>query len=309
MSFKIISAGMLSTVQDLGRFGVMKTGFTQSGAMDTYSMQIANRLVGNCKGCAVIEMTVAGITAEFNDACIIALSGGDFSPALNGNPIKNNKAYNIKKGDVLKCPYAKSGVRCYLAVSGGIKVPWVLGSRSTNIKSQIGGYFGRKLQAGDVIETDCCNLPLDDISKCEIPSAQYCDEITVRAISGPQDFMFTDEDIKLFYSQKYKVTQQADRMGIRLEGNALKSKNGMDIISDGIVLGSVQVSANGQPIVLMADHQTTGGYAKIATVISCDIPLLAQAKPNDTVKFKQVTVKQAQLAAKKQRRYIESLIF
>lgn len=307
MSIKIISAGMLSTIQDGGRFGVMKYGFTQSGAMDSKAMATANILVGNEPECAVIETTLLGITAEFTDNTVIALSGGDFSAAINGTPIKRNKAYAVKAGDTLTMSYAKSGVRGYLAVSGGFDVPEVMGSRSTNLKSQIGGFYGRKLAAGDRINTFA--PVITDAAGRELPEETYENSITLRAVLGPQDYMFTDEDINTFFSCEYKITQQADRMGIRLDGVPLKGKGSMDIVSDGIVFGSVQVPKSGMPIILAADRQTTGGYAKIATIISADRHLIAQARPGGTIKFAQVSVKEAQKIAKQEQKALKKLKF
>lgn len=307
MSIKIINAGMLSTIQDGGRFGVMKYGFTQSGAMDSKAMSTANILVGNEPECAVIETTLLGITAEFTENTVIALSGGDFSAAINGTPIKRNKAYAVNAGDTLAMSYAKSGVRGYLAVSGGFDVPEVMGSRSTNLKSQIGGFFGRKLAAGDIINTFAPIIT--DTTGRELPEETYENSITLRAVLGPQDYMFTDEDINTFFSCEYKITQQADRMGIRLDGEPLKGKGSMDIVSDGIVFGSVQVPKNGMPIILAADRQTTGGYAKIATIISADRHLIAQARPGGTIKFAQVSVKEAQKIAKQEQKALKKLKF
>lgn len=311
MSVEIIAAGMLSTVQDFGRFGVMKDGFPQCGVMDTRSMKIANRLVGNSLDCAVIEMTMAGITARFTDNYLICLSGADMSSKINDMPIRTNKAYEIKSGDVLTCSYAKSGVRAYLAVSGGIDVPKIMSSRSTDLKSALGGLDGRKLQKGDVLETGHDNfmIPPESLDKWQVKESEYSDEITVRAVSGPQDFMFSDEVIRKFYSSMWTVTNQSDRMGIRLDGMPVESENGVDIISDGIVFGSVQIPKNGKPIILMADHQTTGGYAKIATVISTDLPLLAQARPNSKLRFVSVSVSKAQVLARKEKKYFDKLFF
>lgn len=311
MSIRIIKSGMLSTIQDMGRFGVMKDGFTQSGAMDAYSMKIANRLVGNMLNCAVLEMTMTGIAAEFTESCIIALSGGNFGAKINDKPIRTNKAYKINAGDFLSMGFAGTGIRAYLAVSGGFDVEMVMGSRSTNLKSAIGGLEGRALIAGDILKTGSDNFKIEDsdIEKWELPENQYSNKIVVNAVPGPQDYMFTEEDINTFFNSEYEVTNQADRMGIRLEGKPLTGKNGMDIISDGIVFGSVQIPQNGKPIILMADHQTTGGYAKIATVISTDLPLLAQAKPKDKIRFKKVTVKQAEAAARKEKKFFDNLYF
>lgn len=304
---EIITPGLLTTVQDFGRVGVMKNGFTQNGAMDRYSMTVANRLCGNCDSAPVLEMTVLGVTARFTQDTVICVSGADFGTKINDKPIKRNKAYKINKGDILSMGAAKSGMRAYLAVAGGIVGEYVFGSASTNLKFAFGGHFGKKLQSGDVLSIGTGAFPLGEIDKWEIPESEYSKDAQLRVVLGPQNEMFTDEDIRLFLSQEYEVTAQSDRMGIRLSGEPLKSKNGMDIISDGIVFGSVQVPNSGEPIILMADHQTTGGYAKIATVISVDLPRASQLSAGNTVRFKSVTVEEAEQEAKKQKRFFDNL--
>lgn len=304
---EIITPGLLTTVQDFGRVGVMKNGFTQNGAMDRYSMTVANRLCGNCDSAPVLEMTVLGVTARFTQDTVICVSGADFGAKINDKPIKRNKAYKINKGDILSMGAAKSGMRAYLAVAGGIVGEYVFGSASTNLKFAFGGHFGKKLQSGDVLSIGTGAFPLGDIDKWEIPESEYSKDAQLRVVLGPQNEMFTDEDIRLFLSQEYEVNAQSDRMGIRLSGEPLKSKNGMDIISDGIVFGSIQVPNSGEPIILMADHQTTGGYAKIATVISVDLPRASQLSVGNTVRFKSVTVEEAEQEAKKQKRFFDNL--
>lgn len=304
---EIITPGILTTVQDFGRVGVMKNGFTQNGAMDRYSMTVANRLCGNCDSAPVLEMTVLGVTARFTQDTVICVSGADFGAKINDKPIKRNKAYKINNGDILSMGAAKSGMRAYLAVAGGIVGKYVFGSASTNLKFAFGGHFGKKLQSGDVLSIGTGAFPLGEIDKWEIPESEYSKDAQLRVVLGPQNEMFTDEDIRLFLSQEYEVTAQSDRMGIRLSGEPLKSKNGMDIISDGIVFGSVQVPNSGEPIILMADHQTTGGYAKIATVISVDLPRASQLSAGNTVRFKSVTVEEAEQEAKKQKRFFDNL--
>ena len=304
---EIITPGLLTTVQDFGRVGVMKNGFTQNGAMDRYSMTVANRLCGNCDSAPVLEMTVLGVTARFTQDTVICVSGADFGAKINDKPIKRNKAYKINKGDILSMGTAKSGMRAYLAVAGGIVGEYVFGSASTNLKFAFGGHFGKKLQSGDVLSIGTGAFPLGEIDKWEIPESEYSKDAQLRVVLGPQNEMYTDEDIRLFLSQEYEVNAQSDRMGIRLSGEPLKSKNGMDIISDGIVFGSVQVPNSGEPIILMADHQTTGGYAKIATVISVDLPRASQLSAGNTVRFKSVTVEEAEQEAKKQKRFFDNL--
>lgn len=302
---KIISAGLLSTVQDLGRFGVMKDGFTQSGAMDSYSMQIANRLCANELNAPVIEMTMLGITARFMSERVFAVSGGRFEMTLNNEPIRTNKAYIAGQGDVLAIKGSKSGMRCYLAVNGGFDVPLFMGSASTNLKLGVGGFEGRRLKPNDEIKIK--KAPMIDVTDREIDEFTYDDVVRVRVVLGPQDDMFTKTDLAFFTQQRYTVTPNLDRMGIRLNGIALRGKDTLDIISDGIVFGSVQITKSGMPIILMADHQTTGGYAKIATVISADLPKLAQLKPYNKVCFDVVDVKKAQDLAIKQKKYISNL--
>lgn len=304
---EIITPGLLTTVQDFGRVGVMKNGFTQNGAMDRYSMTVANRLCGNCDSAPVLEMTVLGVTARFTQDTVVCVSGADFGAKINDKPIKRNKAYKINNGDILSMGTAKSGMRAYLAVAGGIVGEYVFGSASTNLKFAFGGHFGKKLQSGDVLSIGTGAFPLCEIDKWEIPESEYSKDAQLRVVLGPQNEMYTDEDIRLFLSQEYEVNAQSDRMGIRLSGEPLKSKNGMDIISDGIVFGSVQVPNSGEPIILMADHQTTGGYAKIATVISVDLPRASQLSAGNTVRFKSVTVEEAEQEAKKQKRFFDNL--
>lgn len=302
---KIINGGMLSTVQDLGRFGVMQNGFTQSGAMDSFSMKIANKLCGNDLNAPVIEMTMLGITTEFCEDSVFAVSGGRFDMTLSGKPIRTNKAYKAKAGDVLTVRTAKSGMRCYLAVSGGFDVPMFMGSASTNLKIGVGGFEGRKLKAGDVLKTGKAN-PVD-IQGRELEENTYEQKVRIRVVPGPQDDMFTKEDTAFFSKQQYMVTKDIDRMGIRLWGIKLRGKETLDIISDGITFGSIQITKSGMPIILMADHQTTGGYAKIATVISVDLPKLAQVRPSDKIYFDFVSIKEAEKLAKKQKKYIDKL--
>ena len=303
---EIISAGMLSTVQDLGRFKVMKNGFTQSGVMDAYSTKIANKLCKNNINAPVIEMTMFGITAKFKGEHIFAISGGIFDVSLNNKPVRTNKAYIAKDGDVLSIKGAKQGLRCYLAVAGGFDVPLFMGSASTNLKINVGGFNGRKLKAGDILKIGKADK-IKNIKKRELPENTYNNPVRVRVVLGPQDDMFSENDLMLFSKQQYTVTSDLDRMGIRLWGIALRGKEKLEIISDAITFGSIQITNSGMPIILMADHQTTGGYAKIATVISADLPKLAQVKPNDKISFEIIDIDTAEKIAIKQKKFIDKL--
>lgn len=303
---KIINGGALSTIQDRGRFGSMKYGFTQCGVMDSHSARLANIIAGNNEYAPVIEMTLMGITAEFDDEYVICVSGGEFDITLNNSKIRQNKAYLVKSGDILKVGMAKAGLRSYLAIGGKINADEVMGSVSTDLKSAIGGYHGRRLMSGDEIEISEKRI-LKNLNNRELKPQKFDNIISVRAVIGPQDDMFTEDDFKRFFNQQYTVTKDFDRMGIRLYGIPLKSKGTTDIISDSISFGSVQVPKSGQPIILMADHQTTGGYAKIATVISVDLARLAQAKQGNKILFERVSVEQAEKICEDENNFFKKL--
>ncbi len=303
----ILSPGPLSTVQDLGRFGYMNTGFSPGGAMDTYSMRLANILVSNAPEDGVIEMTMMGMTVSFSCTAVIALAGADMQPLLNDTPIPMYKAVEVQAGDVLSMGMAKSGMRAYLAVAGGFDLPLVMGSMSTNLKCGLGGFEGRKLRAGDEIPLRQ-NVRLVDIgSRHIIPENDYPDGVGIRVLLGPQDDYFTEKGIRTFLESTYVVTDKSDRMGVRLDGEKIENKNGVDIISDGIATGSVQIPASGTPIIMMADRQTTGGYAKIATVISADLPKMAQARPGTRIRFTAISEKESVLLKKQQERKLSAL--
>lgn len=293
---KVINPGLLTTVQDSGRKGYQKQGIPVSGVMDTDAYEAANALVRNSENAAVLEMTVWGGSFSFTGDAICALTGADMQPVLDGKAVPMYQAFQVHDGSRLDLHPVSNGCRTYLAVSGGIDVPVVMGSRSTYRKCLIGGFEGRELRAGDILsvgETEADNCTVSD-PKYSIPTdaktasgvlRRYEKEITVRVVMGPQDDYFTEKGIKTFFSGSYTVSDQSDRMGCRLEGPVIESVNGTDIISDGTVFGSIQVTGAGLPIVLMADRQTTGGYAKIATVCTEDLPLLAQAMPGTIVHF------------------------
>ena len=305
------SPGPLSTVQDAGRFGYMRTGFSPSGAMDGYSMAIANLLVGNRPEEGVIEMTMMGMTVSFDGDGVIALTGADMQPRLNDqeDPLPLYTAMEVHKGDMLKMGAAQAGMRGYLAVAGGFDLPFVMGSLSTNLKCGLGGFQGRKLRAGDQIPLrETVTLSLIG-NRRTTPENEYQKAITVRVVLGPQEDYFTEKGIATFLSTPYTVSGQSDRMGVRLEGEKIENKNGVDIISDGIATGAVQIPASGTPIIMMADRQTTGGYAKIATVISADLKQMAQAAPGTTVCFRAVSEKEAVKLKKAEENRLKQLAY
>ncbi|MCD8338360.1 MAG: biotin-dependent carboxyltransferase family protein [Lachnospiraceae bacterium] len=294
MAIRVINPGALTTVQDIGRTGYQALGMPCSGVMDTRAYQAANDLIGNKPGEAVLEFTLFGGIYQIEDDAILALTGADMTPLLDGTVCPMNRPFPVKKGQTLMLGTALSGCRSYLAVSGGIDVPILLGSRSTNLKCAIGGLEGRALRAGDLLPTGISSIIYSDVADRSSPSRVYPEDLTVRVIGGPQEDLFTEQGLETFYTSTYTVTQESDRMGCRLAGAAIDSKHGTDIVSDAIVFGSIQVTPAGQPIILLADRQTTGGYAKIATVCTADLPALAQMRPGYTVRFQRIAVEEAQ---------------
>lgn len=298
MSVKVIIPGALTTVQDAGRYGYQSSGIQTSGVMDHKAYEEANALVGNTGGEAVLEATLFGGMMEVTADTVAAVTGADMEPKVNNVPCGMNRPVLLRAGDTLSLDMAKSGCRSYIAFAGGVDVPVVLGSRSTNMKCRMGGYEGRPLQTGDAFETGLWGEKAaeryEEVRDRSFPAEAYTSPIEVRVIEGPQAEYFTEKGKETFYSARYTISDQSDRMGYRLEGEAIESVDGTDIISDGIAFGAVQVPASGRPIVLLADRQTTGGYAKIATVCSFDIPRLVQGKPGDTVCFRRISLEEAQ---------------
>jgi biotin-dependent carboxylase-like uncharacterized protein len=306
----IVSPGLYTTVQDRGRWGYQEFGMPVTGAMDDYSIRIANILVGNDEYDAVLETTLNGPEIFFNIDAVIAITGANMMPRVNGQSVPMWSTLKLCKGDVLSFQVASEGTRGYIAFAGGLDIPAVMGSRSTFVRGGVGGYEGRKLKNGDEINLRDSNVSLHAYENRAVPLKyvpdynRYCN---VRAILGPQDDCFTEESIEKFFDSEYEVTNEADRMGYRLSGPALKHKVGADIISDGINLGSIQIPGHGMPIVMMADRQTTGGYTKIATVISTDMPYIAQLKPGDKLRFKRVEVQEAHRLLKEYEDIIQTI--
>ena len=298
MKLHILNPGPQTTVQDRGRFGYMAYGIAPSGAMDQAAYEAANELLGNRNGEAVLEATLLGPTVQFDGDCVIALTGADMGALLDGVPLETYCSHQVRAGQTLTMGLAKTGCRGYLAVSGGVDVPVVMGSRSTNLKCQLGGMEGRALKRGDVLEA-AGGIPAARKKTAEKP--ELSQSVTVRVIPGPQDDLFTKRGLETLWSSTYTVSTSSDRMGLRLEGPTVETVSGSDIVSDGIAFGAIQVTSAGQPIILMADRQTTGGYAKVGTVCSADLPKLAQLKPGGIVQMKPISVQEAQGLLRKPR--------
>jgi biotin-dependent carboxylase-like uncharacterized protein len=332
MGLEMIQPGALSTIQDLGREGYQSQGYQKSGTCDKYSMKLSNLLAGNldenCKE-AVVEFTLRGGEIRFTSPEVFSLTGADMRPLLSGEPVPMYAPVCAQEGDVLTLSLATTGLRTYLAVYGGISVPSVMGSRSTNLKCGLGGYKGRALKQGDCLPTgktteqvrsfmelikereDTFLLREDKsyLIRPSTPSRYYGADgyVLLRAVEGPQAEAFTEEGLKTFLRNPYQLTTGCDRMACKLEGPVISFREGADIISDGIVEGSIQISASGLPMVMMADHQATGGYAKIGTVISTDIPSLAQLRPGEWVTFQFITPKEAVCICRKEDKKLKDI--
>lgn len=293
---KIVKPGLLTTLQDQGRIGFQQFGVPQSGAMDLYSLRLANLLVGNYRHEAALEMTLVGPQIGFEDKRIFAVTGADMGPRLNGRPIRSYQAIMAHRGDVLEFGHVKEGCRGYLALEGGFSIKPVMGSKATYLRGGFGGYGGRALKEGDEIPLNPWNT-LNDHWRKVIPSGMvpsFSGIKRIRVIMGPEEEAFTEKGIEQFLQGTYGLSPQSDRMGFRLTGPKIEHRQGADIISGGINLGAIQVPGEGMPIIMLSDRQTTGGYTKIANVISVDIPLLAQLKPGDKISFEAIKVEEAQ---------------
>lgn len=282
----VIDPGILSTVQDQGRSGYRAFGMPVSGVMDRYAFTMANILAGNGHEAAVLEMTMRGGRFRFSSEAYVAVCGADMQGKLNGRKFKNWSAFYVPPDSELAFGYATTGCRAYLAFSGGIAVPQIMGSRCTYLRGKLGGYEGRALQVGDVLEiTRVEALPIrrNELASPLVPN--YTNDVHLRVILGPQEDLFCADGITTFLSRGFSVSTRNDRMGYLLEGAVVKHKNGPDIVSDALCPGAVQVPGNGKPMIMMADCQTTGGYAKIGTVIGPDLAKVAQAKAGDRISF------------------------
>jgi len=309
----ILKPGLLDTIQDIGRIGYQKYGVSAGGAMDPLAHRMANLLVGNSEKEATLEITLSGPSIQFEQDALISICGGDLSPLVNGMPVKMRRPVFIKKGARLEFSYAKIGCRAYLAAAGGFAIQEVMGSKSTYLRAGIGGFDGRALKAGDHLEFG----PLSELSEkmfCffskqvgEKPFIEshwfvanelypfFNQPSVVRALKGPQYDWFDEKSRRSFTNESFQVSSKADRMGYRLEGPPLKLKQQGDMISEAINWGSIQVPPDGNPIILLADRQSVGGYPKIGQAASVDLPVIAQTKPGERLLFKEISHEEAQV--------------
>ena len=310
-SIEVISSGLLTTVQDLGRRGYQRYGIPVCGALDPVSLRIANILVGNPEGEAGLEITALGPTVGFTSDSVFAVVGANFRPEVDGREVRTWESVKVSAGSVLSIGTASDGLRAYLAVAGGIDVPLVMNSRSTDLKGEFGGFDGRALRDGDSLSVG--HSPhVSDWPETSLPvgisrQPTYGQEFEIRVVLGPQDGEFTESGVNAMLTSEYTVSADSDRMGYRLEGTDIAHRDGADIVSDGSALGSIQVPGSGQPIILLADRGTTGGYTKIATVIGPDIGLLTQAMPGAKLHFSAVSVEEAHQLLRDQEEMIREI--
>ena len=282
----VVRSGMLTTVQDLGRWGHQRSGVPVAGPMDAYSHRLANRLVGNHDAAAALEITLIGPELEAQGDVVCAVAGAEFNLSVGGTAVAMHQRFVVPSGSRLRFGGRTAGARAVLAVRGGFDVEAIFGSRATSLISRIGPFGGRALTAGDVLPVDAGDaLPDADAPAHGRPLELPLGGARLRVIRGPHEVLFTHAAFETLFGSRFLVTPSSNRMGYRLEGPALKHSGTADILSDATPIGSLQVPASGQPIMLMADRQTTGGYPKVATVITADLPIAGQLAPGDWIEF------------------------
>ncbi len=310
--------GFLSTVQDFGRRGYLKMGLPPSGAMDEMAFRAANLLVGNPADEAALEMTLWGGDWECLAGGWVAIAGAEMVALLNGVPSGNWRSLRLARGDRLELGSCRNGCRTYLALEGGIEGTSALGSRSTYLRAGLGGLEGRAIQAGDLLlartagERGEQSSPFWEVERPVFVLEQsfipiYPNPWTLRVLWGPQEERFPAEMRALFNSSEYRVSERHDRMGVRLEGPPLAPPGGSDLLSEAIPPGAIQIPTDGQPIIMLADRQTTGGYAKIATLLGTDLWRAGQLKAGDIVRFQPVTLEESQKAWRDYQAFLSEL--
>jgi antagonist of KipI len=311
MALKMLRSGILSTVQDLGRWGYQRFGVPVGGVMDEVSHRLANWLVGNDESEATVEMTLVGPGFTVTRDTLLAVCGGDFEPRVNGQAMPRARPVLVRAGGALEFGPCRAGCRGYLALAGGVQVPPVMGSRSTFLRGSFGGFHGRPLKRGDLLDT----LPLDETRfpslrqklaagglRIAFPSWSATERVdllapgphTIRFVPGRHWTLFAEKVRGQFCASVYRIGAQSDRQGYRLDGPTLVPDEPIEVISEGVTFGTIQVPPSGEPIVLMASRQTTGGYPRLGEVASVDLPLLGQLPPGSAVRFQQIGLEEAQ---------------
>jgi antagonist of KipI len=306
MSITVLRSGFFTTVQDLGRTGFRDIGVSLGGALDTHALRAANLLVGNDPSAAGLETTLARVRLRFDDDRVIAWCGGSLDVQLPSAPLPPGRSASVKAGDELTITAPERGARGWLAISGGIDVPLVMGSRSTDLRAQFGGFEGRALRDGDVLALGKSRVPpCEGVASWGAPaewSQSGRRRAFLRVVRGSEWDAFDVDAHLAFIGAQFEVAEQTDRMGARLSGPPLQRDDQQDLISAPVAPGTIQVPPNGQPILLLGDCQTIGGYPKIAHVITVDMAIAAQLRPGDPVRFSMVSVEQARALLRERER-------
>jgi biotin-dependent carboxylase-like uncharacterized protein len=305
-SLLVESPGFLTTVQDFGRPGHGVLGVSASGAADAIALELGNRLVGNPPGAAALEMTLTGGTFGFPEGAVFALTGADFPAALNGNPIAHWTSYSASPASKLSLGPTANGARCYLCFAGAIQVPLFLGSASTHLLSGLGGFHGRALRRGDILRIGAPIAPITGRTVRPDALEKLKRRKILRVTEGPQKSWFSEAAHRAFLESTFHVTEEANRMGLRLSGPALALVHNRELVSEGTPLGAIQVTPSGQTIILFVEQQTAGGYPKIANIIGADLPSLGQLRPRDSVRFQLASFPEARAAWFEQQEFLRS---
>ena len=306
-AFEVLAGGILTTFQDLGRLGFGRYGVAPSGALDPFALQVANLLVDNPEDEAAIEITLTGFKARTLVDLAVAVTGGDLGLQCSGKPLSMWRTHGLKKDEVVSFDSHRSGCRAYLTVGGGFCLPDVLGSRSTNLGSGFGGLGGRPLHKGDILYAAVPDQHLHTVGRYYdfnfVPD--YKNNWDIRVVPGPQDHQFSETGLNTFFNTWYTVSPQSDRTGVRFQGEPIKTRPAIaeSILSEGLIPGSIQVPGDGQPIILLGET-VSGGYRKIAAVISADLALVGQMMPGDRVRFQAVSIREARRALWRQKNRI-----
>lgn len=299
-TIEVREPGLLTTVQDLGREGFGPMGVSPSGAADAVSLRLGNRLVGNDENAAALEMTLTGGAFHFTCEAAIALTGSDFGATLDGAPIAPWESFQARAGALLRLGATRSGARCYLCVHGGIAVEPFLGSASTHLLSGLGGFAGRALRRGDVLPIGPAAVPFRNRRADASALQALAPRKVLRVTVGPQADWFPESVQRTFYASTYRVAENSNRMGLRLENRDAVPSPARELLTEGAPLGAIQIPPSGQPIILFVEQQTTGGYPKIANVIAADVHSLGQLRPRDEIRFERVEFPEAQSLLREQ---------
>jgi antagonist of KipI len=306
MTIRIAKPGFFTTVQDLGRYGYAHLGISPAGAADSLSLRIANLLVGNEENAPALEMTLLGATLECKESTVIAITGANCECKIGLDQVPSMTAFELPAGAVLQCGSMTTGARCYLAVQGGLEIPLVMGSASTFVAASFGGFQGRRLQSGDVLQVrKHSSLGVRALRHGALDA--FHRQFPLRSTKGAQQDWFGPEAFERLFSSTYIVSEQSNRTGLRLKGEAVRPREQSELLTDGIPLGAIQVPQDGQPIILFVDQQTTGGYPKIANVIAADMHRVGQLRPRDEARFAEVSIAEAVQALRRQEQWLKEI--